>query len=172
MSYFDENNEYRPMPYQSYGQYVDDTLAQSPDSEYEYDDDAETEAFLAEKRSSRLRMSSAEKLNPPTQSRMPKAEALSIVRRLKGWVIAGSLVAFGLLSALVASHTVSASSQTTSPTTPGRDAGTNAGSNSSSPSSGGGYFQQQQGGGYGFGNNTHNGSGFGRSSSVSGSQAS
>lgn len=170
MSRFDERDQFEGMPYRPYIEHVDTTLVQPPDGEY--DDDAETEAFLAEQRPSRFKTFTSEKLNVPSQSRMPKTEALSIVRRLKGTIIAGSLVAFGLLSALVATHTVSASSQPTSttPTTPNNSAGTTPGS--SSPSSGGSYFQQQQGGGYGFGNNANNGSGFGRSSSVSGSQAS
>jgi hypothetical protein len=168
MSHFNEDNEYDQTPYQPYMEYVDTTHTQPPDSEYEYDDDAETEAFLAQQRSARFSVPMPGKLDARAQSRMPKAEALNVVYKLKGLIIAGSLVVFGLLSVLVASHSVSASSQATPTTTPG----TNAGTNSGSPSTGGNYFQQQQGGGYGFGNPANNGSGFGNSSSVSGSQAS
>lgn len=170
MSRFADNDQYEEPPYQTYVEYSNLPLAQPPDSEYEYDDDAETEAFLAQQRSSRFKISMAGKLNPQPQSRMPKAEALNVVRKLKGTLIASSLVAFGLLSALVATHTVSASSQAPYTANPGSDAGTNSGTSSSSPSAGGNYFQHQSGGGYGFGNN--NRSGFGQSPAVSGSQAS
>lgn len=77
------------------------------------------------------------------QQRMSKAEALEFVDRCKRWLIAGSIVAFGILGGLVAGQLAGTSSSqaapgpSTSPTTP----------------SSGGYFQQQQGGGgYGFGN--------------------
>ena len=77
------------------------------------------------------------------QQRMSKAEALAFVDQCKRWLIAGSIVAFGILGGLVAGQLAGTSSSqaaprpNTSPTTP----------------SSGGYFQQQQGGGgYGFGN--------------------
>src|SRR5258706_15400592 len=40
----------------------------------------------------------------PPARRMSKAEALSVVDTCKAWLIAGSIVSFGVLSALVASH--------------------------------------------------------------------
>jgi hypothetical protein len=185
---FDENNENRQIPYPPYEQYIDATSTQQPeeDDEYEddedddeedvYDDDAETEAFLAKKRQAQILPPLFGGSNGQTQTSMPKAESLSVVRKLKGAVIAGSLVAFGILSALVASHTALASASQT-PSSSGQD--TNSGSNSITPSSGGNFFQQQQGGGYGFGNNgssgsgsPNGGSGIGQSPSVSSSQAS
>jgi len=77
-----------------------------------------------------------------SQTRMSKAEALAFVDQCKRWLIAGSIVAFGILGGLVAGQLAGTSSSqaapgpNTSPTTP----------------SSGGYFQQQGGGGYGFGN--------------------
>jgi len=79
------------------------------------------------------------------QQRMSKAEALAFVDQCKRWLIAGSIVAFGILGGLVAGQLAGTSSSqaapgpNTSPTTP----------------SSGGYFQQQQGGGYGFGNSNN-----------------
>lgn len=178
---FDDNSENRHIPYQPYSQYVDATSAQWPDDEDEeeedvYDDDAETEAFLAKQSQAQTLPPLLRRSNVRAQTRMPKAEALSVVRKLKGVVIAGSLVLFGILSVLVTGHTVSASA---SQTTPNSNWDTNSGSNSTTPSSGGNYFRQQQGGGYGFGNNSNGrsdpqngGSSFGQSPSVSGSQAS
>lgn len=78
-----------------------------------------------------------------TQLRMSKAEALEFVDACKKWLIAGSIIVFGLLSGLVAAHAtgVTSSQATPSSTSP-----------ATSPSSGGNYFQQQQGGSN-FGNN-------------------
>ncbi len=96
-------------------------------------------------------------------SRMSKAEALTIVRRCKKWLVAGSLVAFGVLSALVRSHVVGTTSgQATSapnnqviPVTNNQTTSASSAPATSSNSNGG-FFQQpqqqsQQGGGYGFG---------------------
>jgi len=86
--------------------------------------------------------------------RMSKAEALIVVNRCKRWLIAGALVAFGMLSALVAGHVVGATSNQTKPASNNQ---TKPASNTptTSSSSDGNFFQQQQGegyGGYGFGN--------------------
>ena len=101
---------------------------------------------------------------PP--SRMSKAEALTIVRRCKKWLVAGSLVAFGVLSALVRSHVVGTTSdQATSAlnnqVTPVINNQTTSASSApaTSSTSNGGFFQQpqqqsQQGGGYGFGDSS------------------
>jgi hypothetical protein len=91
-----------------------------------------------------------EKLHPKPGARMPKAQALSLVQSLKKWVIVASIAAFGLFSALVAGNlhnTGSArqstsSNQTTNPST----------SSNSSNSNSGGFFGNQGGGSYGFGN--------------------
>ena len=79
-----------------------------------------------------------------TQLRMSKAEALEFVDACKKWLIAGSIIGFGLLSGLVA---VRATGVTSSQSTPSST------SPATSPSSGGNYFQQQPGGGSNFGNN-------------------
>lgn len=75
------------------------------------------------------------------QPRMSKAEALEFIDECKRWLIAGSIIVFGILSGLVAAHVTGATSNQATPA-----------SNvpSTSPSSGGGFFQQQ--GGYYFGN--------------------
>jgi hypothetical protein len=73
---------------------------------------------------------------------MSKAEALEFIDECKRWLIAGSIIVFGILSGLVAAHVTGT---TSNQATPGSNAPT------TSPSSGGGFFQQQQGG-YNFGN--------------------
>ncbi len=79
----------------------------------------------------------------PGTPRMPKAEALALVEQFKVWLVAGSIVTFGVLTALVAGHMVgstananSSNNQTLSATNP----------SNTSPSSNGGFFPQQQGG--------------------------
>ncbi len=80
-----------------------------------------------------------------TLPRLSKAEALAFVGKCKRWLIAGSIVAFGVLSGLVAGNAVGATSTQATPVS-------NPDTTSpSSPSSSGGFFQQQQGG-FGFGN--------------------
>jgi hypothetical protein len=83
-----------------------------------------------------------------------KAEALSLARRLKRGLIVASFVGFGTLSGLAISHTVGVTASQTPVATPSQ----------SQPSSGanddngnqGGFFGQQQQGGYGFGSNSSN----------------
>ncbi len=41
---------------------------------------------------------------PPRPARMPKAQALTVTKRLKTALIAGSVMAFGVLTALAAGH--------------------------------------------------------------------
>ncbi len=76
------------------------------------------------------------------QPRMSKAEALEFIDECKRWLIAGSIIVFGILGGLVAAHVTGT---TSNQATPASNAPT------TSPSSGGGFFQQQQGGYY-FGN--------------------
>lgn len=81
---------------------------------------------------------------PRPSSRMSKGEALAFVRTCKRWLVAGSVVAFAVLSGLVAGHVTGATSSQAAPA---------SNAPATSPSSGGGYFQQQQqGGGSNFGN--------------------
>ena len=92
----------------------------------------------------------------PVKPRKSKAETLSFVHECKKWLVAGSIVAFGLLGGLVAGHAVGTTSNQATPAsnTPATSPSTNGG--------GGGFFDQQPGqqgqqqgggGGNGFGNN-------------------
>jgi hypothetical protein len=89
----------------------------------------------------------------PVTPRKSKAETLSFVHECKKWLIAGSIVTFGLVGGLVAGHAVGTTSNQATPAnnTPATSPSTNGGN--------GGFFnqqpgqqQQQGGGGYGFGN--------------------
>lgn len=107
----------------------------------------------------------SEKLNPHKtsriQTRMPKAQAISLASKLKKTVIITSIAAFGLLSGLVAGHLQNTSTGQSTPSTqstkpaPGASSqppSYSAPSNTTNPSDSGGFFNQQGGGGYGFGN--------------------
>jgi hypothetical protein len=94
----------------------------------------------------------------PAASRLSKAEALAFVSACKKWLVAGSLVTFVALSALVAGHITGAASNQVTPAS-------NSNTNSTSPSydnngnynnndnNNGGFFRQ--GGGNGFGNSAN-----------------
>jgi hypothetical protein len=93
----------------------------------------------------------------PVKPRKSKAETLAFVHECKKWLVAGSIVTFGLLGGLVAGHTVGSTSNQATPAnnTPSTSPSTNGGNGGN-----GGFFnqqpgqqQQQGGGGYGFGNN-------------------
>lgn len=96
----------------------------------------------------------------PVTPRKSKAETLAFVHECKKWLVAGSIVTFGLLGGLVAGHAVGTTSNQATPAnnTPSTSPSTNGGNDN-----GGGFFnqqpgqqqQQQQGGGYGFGNNNN-----------------
>lgn len=143
MSYFDENDPYEQreqgyMPYQPYREYAGPYQPQqqrrevlSPPSRTPL---AST-SYGAPARSQQART---------TQPRLSKAEALAFVSTCKRWLIAGSIIAFGVLSGLVAAHATGVTSQQVTPA---------SNSPATSPSSGGNYFQQQPGGGSNFGNN-------------------
>jgi hypothetical protein len=81
------------------------------------------------------------------QPRLSKAEALAFVRTCKRWLVAGSIVTFGILSGLVAGHVVGTTFTQATPTNQATPASNTP---TTSPSSDGSFFQQQ--GGYGFGN--------------------
>ncbi|MBE3558356.1 MAG: hypothetical protein IMW89_03920 [Ktedonobacteraceae bacterium] len=99
---------------------------------------------------------------PQQSPRMPKAEAQSLAKRLKKYIIVTSIAAFGLLSWLVAGHlqTAATSQSTPNAANPPDATNTSASDNQSgddspsisNPADSGSYFDQQ-GGGYGFGNN-------------------
>src|SRR5216683_476005 len=87
----------------------------------------------------------------PVTPRKSKAETLSFVHECKKWLVAGSIVTFGLLGGLVAGHAIGTTSNQATPA---------SNTPATSPSTGGGFFdqqpgqqQQQGGGGNGFGNN-------------------
>ena len=96
--------------------------------------------------------------------RKSKAETLAFVHECKKWLVAGSIVTFGLLGGLVAGHAVGTSANQSTPAnnTPSTSPSTNGGNDNN-----GGFFnqqpsqqqpsqqQQQGGGGYGFGNNNN-----------------
>jgi hypothetical protein len=74
---------------------------------------------------------------PPRPARMPKAQALTLTKRLKTALIAGSVMAFGVLTALAAGHltgvtaTAAGANSTTAP------------SSASNADNNGGFFNQQ-----------------------------
>ncbi len=82
-----------------------------------------------------------------TSTRMPKAQALALVRSLKKYLIIGSVVAFGILSGLAAKHATGVSASQI-PQTPAINA-----PSSPTPFDSGGFFDHR-GGGYGFGSNS------------------
>jgi hypothetical protein len=94
----------------------------------------------------------------PVTPRKSKAETLAFVHECKKWLVAGSIVTFGLLGGLVAGHAVGTTANQATPAnnTPSTSPSTNGGNDNN-----GGFFnqqpgqqqQQQGGGGYGFGNN-------------------
>ncbi len=97
----------------------------------------------------------------PVTPRKSKAETLAFVHECKKWLVAGSIVTFGLLGGLVAGHAVGTTSSqanpannspSTSPSTNGGN-GNNGGFFNQQPSQQQPSQQQQGGGGYGFGNN-------------------
>ncbi len=79
----------------------------------------------------------------PTTPRMSKAEALEFVEQFKKWLVAGSIVTFGVLTGLVAGHVIGSSSQAAN------QSNNQATPSFNSPSDDGGFFQQ---GGNNFGN--------------------
>jgi hypothetical protein len=152
----DANNPYKqpPLPYQSYRGYPNPPLSQQQEfvpPSTTARASASHSSYAASVRSSQAgstpsRQSSAKSASP----RLSKAEALALVGTCKKWLVAGSVVAFGILSGLVAGHVVGSTSTTsTQSTTPASNA---PATSPNSPSSNGGFFQQQQQGGFGFGN--------------------
>jgi hypothetical protein len=84
---------------------------------------------------------------------MPKERAQQIVRSLRTWIAAGSIVAFGVFAGLAASHVTgvtssAAASSNTQQNMPATNQNVNSGEDD-----GGGFFTQQPGGfGVGSGN--------------------
>lgn len=81
-----------------------------------------------------------------SRGRMSKGEALNLLESLKKSILVGAIIAFGVLSALVATHAVgSAAGNNTSSPSPSVDP-----SQQQNPSDPGGGFFNQQGGGGGY----------------------
>ncbi|GCE18745.1 hypothetical protein [Dictyobacter kobayashii] len=167
MPSFDENTfegqsnlPYRP--YEQYGPYVDAVPSTEHSTFYQNQ--------LPPVQPAPARTIHAEK-TPARSTKMPKAEALALVRKWKRGLVAGSLVAFGLLSGLVAANAVSANANQQ---TPASNPDTNNSNNTTTtPSDNGGFFNNnnnnnnQGQGGYGFGNDNS-----GQQPAISGSHAS
>lgn len=94
----------------------------------------------------------------PQPVRMPKHEAIAITRKLKTGLIAGSVMSFGVLVALVASHVTGATARQAS-----NSNSSNTNSNSSNPPS---YSNSDDGGYFNDGPNYSNNGGFGTSPSA------
>ncbi len=140
MFYPDANDPYRQpsLPYQPYTARTDPMISQQKEitpssTTLRADSSPDTPARSAQAR--------------PVTPRKSKAESLAFVRKCKKWLVAGSVVAFGILSGLTAGHVIGTTSNQATPA---------SNTPATSPSSGGDFFQQQQGqqqqgGGYGFG---------------------
>jgi len=87
----------------------------------------------------------------PNRPRLSKAEALTFVGKCKKWLIAGSIVAFGILSGVVAGHAVGSTSNQATPASNGGPTTSSSNGSTTSPSNNGSFLQQQ--GGSNFGNN-------------------
>jgi len=103
-----------------------------------------------------------------TQPRMPKAEALALVKKLKQWLVAASILSFGILSGLAAGHVVSSANTTTTTNhaTPTSTQSSSTSSSSSSTSTQNSSNTSQQQGGSNFGSSSSS------SSPVSGTRTS
>jgi hypothetical protein len=159
MSNPDANNPYKQptLPYQSYQGYMNPPRSQ----QQEFVHPSTTARASASYSSSAAPLRSTQvRSAPPRQHiaksaspRLSKAEALALVDTCKKWLIVGSFVAFGILSGLVAGHVVGSTSTTsTQSPTPASNPPATSPTSPNSPSPNGGSFQQQQQGGFGFGN--------------------
>ena len=150
MSFYDENtlegqSALPYQPYEQYGPYVDAV----PSTEY---NNTFYQRNLPQALPPPARTVPSEKI-PGRSPRMPKAEALALVRKWKRGLVAGSLVTFGVLSGLVVTNAVSANTNQQTP------ASNSNNTNITTPSDNGGFFNNnnnnnnnQGQGGYGFGN--------------------
>src|SRR5438874_12224884 len=147
MFYPDANDPYRQpsIPYQPYGEQNAQIMPQQKSMAASTSTTRAVPPYPAQARPKQAR---------PVTPRKSKAETLSFVHECKKWLVAGSIVTFGLLGGLVAGHAVGTTSNQATPAnnTPATSPSTNGGD--------GGFFnqqpgqqQQQGGGGYGFGNN-------------------
>ena len=145
MFYPDANDPYRQpsIPYQPYGEQNAQIMPQQKSMAASTSTNRAVPTYPAQARRKQAK---------PITPRKSKAETLSFVHECKKWLVAGSIVTFGLLGGLVAGHAVGTTSSQATPAnnTPATSPSTNGGD--------GGFFnqqpgqQQQGGGGYGFGN--------------------
>ena len=145
MFYQDTNDAYRQpaIPYQPYGGQDTQMMHQQNNVAVSSSTTRAVPPYPAQARPKQAR---------PVTHRKSKAETLTFVHECKKWLVAGSIVTFGLLGGLVAGHAVGTTSNQATPAnnTPATSPSTNGGD--------GGFFnqqpgqQQQGGGGYGFGN--------------------
>jgi hypothetical protein len=146
MFYPDANDPYRQQtaPYQPYAGQNAQMMPQQNNMAASTSTNRAVPPYPAQIRSKHAR---------PVTPRKSKAETLSFVHECKKWLVAGSIVTFGLLGGLIAGHAVGTTSTQATPAnnTPSTAPSTNGGN--------GGFFsqqpgqqQQQGGGGYGFGN--------------------
>ncbi len=133
-----------PLPYQPYRGSTDSLRSQQP---VLVSPPATKQAEIARTTPAKSAMSARPEQAKPIAPRMSKAEALEFVEQCKRWLVAGSIVTFGLIMGLVAGHVVgsasSAANQSNNQVAPSFN------SPSTSPSDNGGFFQQ---GGNNFGN--------------------
>ncbi len=150
MFYQDANDPYKQpaIPYQPYGGHNAQMMPQQNNKVASISTNRAVPPYPAQARSKQAK---------PVTPRKSKAETLAFVHECKKWLVAGSIVTFGLLGGLVAGHAVGATSNQATPAnkTPATSPSPNGGGGN------GGFFnqqpgqqqQQQGGGGYGFGNN-------------------
>src|SRR5947208_17098895 len=147
MFYQETNDAYRQpaIPYQPYGGQNAQMMPQKNKLSASTSPNRSVPEYPAQARS---------KQASPVTPRKSKTETLAFVHECKKWLVAASIVTFGLLGGLVAGHAVGTTSNQATPAnnTPATSPSTNGGD--------GGFFnqqpgqqQQQGGGGNGFGNN-------------------
>ena len=150
MFYQDANDPYRQqtVPYQNYSGQNAQMLPQQNNMAASTSTKRAAPTYSAQ-----ARLKQAKSVKP----RKSKAETLAFVHECKKWLVAGSIVTFGLLGGLVAGHAIGTTANQATPAnnTPAPSPSTNGGNGGD-----GGFFnqqpgQQQGGGGYGFGNNNN-----------------
>ena len=133
-----------PLPYQPYRGYSDSLHSQQ---QVLVSPPVAKQADIAGTTPARSAMSARTEQAKPTAPRMSKAEALEFVEQCKSWLVAGSIVTFGLIMGLVAGHVIGSSSSAANQSN--NQVAPSFNSPSTSPSDNGGFFQQ---GGNNFGN--------------------
>src|SRR5713101_3375246 len=124
MFYPDSNDPYRrpELPYQPYGGQTNPTMTQRTEIVSSTPTPSVAIPSTMQARSTQAR---------PVAPRKSKAETLTFVHEFKKWLVAGSIVTFGLLGGLVAGHAVGTTSNQATPA---------SNSPATSPSTNGGFF--------------------------------